>query len=401
MPDVEIGQMSARAFRVPSDGPEADGTFKWDATTVVVVEVDAGGRTGVGYSYTDAAAAQLVTGMLAKATQGLDALDIPAAWAAMQRQVRNIGRDGLAATAISAVDAALWDLKGRLLGLPIARLLGRARDAVPIYGSGGFTTYSDEQLRNQLAGWVERDGCPWVKMKVGTHPEQDARRVAVARRAVGKAGLFVDANGAYGRKQAVALARDFASEGVTWFEEPVSSDDLAGLRQLRAHVHAPMEIAAGEYVYDIDNTRRMLDAEAVDVMQADASRCGGITSFLRSAALCEAFHLDLSGHCAPALHLHVACAAPRLRHLEWFHDHVRIEHMLFDGAPTPQDGTIRPDLSRPGLGLELRRADAERFARDAVQIDVLNKDAQEVLLDALRVQKKEAEADKLAKRFGE
>lgn len=174
---------------------------------------EAGGTTRQGYTYTDGAAVHLISGMLAKAIAGLDALDVPAAWAAMQRQVRNVGRDGLAATAISAVDAALWDLKGKLLGLPVATLLGRARDAVPIYGSGGFTTYSDGQMRDQLAGWVERDGCRWVKIKVGTHPEQDPHRVAVARRAVGEAGLFVDANGAYGRKQAVAMARGFAAEG--------------------------------------------------------------------------------------------------------------------------------------------------------------------------------------------
>ena len=123
-----------------------------------------------------------------------------------------------------------------------------------------------------------------------------------------------------------------------------------------------MEVAAGEYAYDIDYVRRMLGAEAVDVQQADATRCGGYTGFLQAAALCEAHHIDLSAHCAPALHLPVACAAPRLRHLEWFHDHVRIEQMLFDGAPVVNDGAIRPDLSRPGIGIAFKRQDAARFA---------------------------------------
>ena len=107
-----------------------------------------------------------------------------------------------------------------------------------------------------------------------------------------------------------------------------------------------MEIAAGEYAYTVDYVRSMLEAGAVDVQQADVTRCGGITAFLQIAALCEAFHIDLSGHCAPSLHLHVACASPRLRHLEWFHDHVRIEQMLFDGAPVPSAGEIRPDPSQ-------------------------------------------------------
>ena len=201
-----------------------------------------------------------------------------------------------------------------------------------------------------------------MKIKVGAHPEQDPHRVDLARRRIGdEAELFIDANGALTAKQAVAFARLCAAHGVTWFEEPVSSDDLDGLRTVRGHVPAPMQVAAGEYAYTLDDARTMLAAGAVDVMQADASRCGGITGFLGAAALCEAFHTPLSGHRAPSLHLHAACAAPGLRHLEWFHDHVRIEQMLFDGAPTPRDGAIRPDLSRPGLGLELKRGDAASY----------------------------------------
>jgi len=280
----------------------------------------------------------------------------------MVRAVRNIGRAGVAATAVSAVDAALWDLKGKLLEAPVARLLGMARRSVPVYGSGGFTSYSDERLAEQLCGWAA-EGLRWVKMKVGTHPERDLERVRAARRAIGeRAGLFVDANGAYSRKEALAFAERFAELGVLWFEEPVSSDDLDGLRLLRDRAPAPVDVAAGEYGYDALYFRRMLEAGAVDVLQADASLCLGITGFLQAGALCEAFGLPLSGHCAPALHLHVACAVPRLRHLEWFPDHVRIESMLFDGAPRAEGGAIRPDLSRPGLGLELRRQDAERYA---------------------------------------
>jgi L-alanine-DL-glutamate epimerase-like enolase superfamily enzyme len=280
----------------------------------------------------------------------------------MQHCVRNLGREGLAATAISAVDAALYDLKARLLDLPLAKLLGSYRGSVPIYGSGGFTSYSDDELANQLSGWVSDDGCAFVKMKIGSHSEDDPRRVALAKRAIGDAQLFVDANGAYTVRQALALANSFAEQHVGWFEEPVSSDDLAGLAAIRNRIPAGIEIAAGEYAYTIGYVRRMLEAHAVDVQQADMTRCGGVTAFLQIAALCEAFHVDLSGHCAPALHLHVACATPRLRHLEWFHDHVRIEHMLFDGAPVPSKGVIQPDLSRPGNGLVFKEKDAARYA---------------------------------------
>jgi L-alanine-DL-glutamate epimerase-like enolase superfamily enzyme len=358
-----VTAVEARAYTIPTDAPEADGTIAWTSTTLIVVEVEAGGQTGLGYTYTDESAAALITGMLAKAVAGKDAMDPPGLSAAMHRAVRNVGRAGLAATAISAVDAALWDLKGKLLGLPLIRLLGAYRDHVPIYGSGGFTSYDDEQLTNQLRCWVEQDGCRWVKMKIGTHPGDDPRRVRVAKGAIGNATLFVDANGAYGVKQAITLAERFEAEAdIGWFEEPVSSDDLAGLGQVRAAAPARVDVAAGEYGYDIDYFRRMLESRAVDVQQADASRCGGITGFLRVGTLCDAHHIDLSGHCAPSLHVHAACAVPRLRHLEWFHDHVRIEHMLFDGAPVPRDGAIHPDLSRPGLGLTFKREDAEQYA---------------------------------------
>jgi L-alanine-DL-glutamate epimerase-like enolase superfamily enzyme len=282
-------------------------------------------------------------------------------WLAMQKSVRNLGRSGIAACAISAIDTALWDLKARALGLPLANLLGRCRDDVPIYGSGGFTSYSDEQLRAQLAGWVERDGCRFVKMKIGSEPARDPERVRQARSAIGDRELFVDANGAFAVKQALDFAERAEQADIRWFEEPVTSDDLPGLALMRERAPESMEIAAGEYIYTLDDARQMLAANAVDVLQADATRCGGITGFLQIGALCEAHHVDLSAHCAPAIHRHVGCAVPRLRHLEWFHDHVRIEQMLFDGAPVARSGTIEPDLGRPGHGIAFKRKDAERF----------------------------------------
>lgn len=356
-----IRRVAAAAYRIPTDGPEADGTFAWDATVLVVANVEAGDWTGMGYTYADGALAPLIAGPLAQALAGRDAFDIPGCAFALQRQVRNLGRPGLAGCAISAIDAALWDLKARALDLPLALLLGRRRDQVPIYGSGGFTTYDDARLRDQLQGWTGRDGCRWVKIKIGAHPADDPRRVAVAKAAIGERALFVDANGAFSARRALAFARRCEDADLRWFEEPVTSDDPAGLRLVRDGAPGAMDVAAGEYVYTLDDARRLLEAEAVDVLQADASRCGGISGFLQVAALCEASHIDLSGHCAPALHRHVACAAPRLRHLEWFHDHVRIEAMLFDGAPEPRDGTIAPDLSAPGHGLAFKAADAERF----------------------------------------
>jgi L-alanine-DL-glutamate epimerase-like enolase superfamily enzyme len=362
-PEISIDSVTAQAFEIPTDRPEADGTISWNSTTLVLVQVSGGGKTGVGYTYSSASIVELIRGKLASTIEGADALRPQSAWLAMQRAVRNLGREGLAATAISAVDAALYDLKARVLNLPLVLLLGSYRDSVPIYGSGGFTSYSDRELQDQLGGWVEKDGCKLVKMKVGSQPARDPERVKLAKEAIGAlAVLFVDANGAYGVQQALKLADEFAEQDVGWFEEPVSSDDLPGLHAIRRRAPAGMEIAAGEYAYTVEYVRNMLQAGAVDVQQADITRCGGITAFLQIAALCEAFHVDLSGHCAPALHLHPACACPRLRHLEWFHDHARIERMLFDGGPVPHDGEIRPDLSRPGNGLSFKHQDAARYA---------------------------------------
>jgi L-alanine-DL-glutamate epimerase-like enolase superfamily enzyme len=355
-----ITDITARVFRIPTDEPEADGTISWDHSTMVLVEASAGGERGLGYTYGAAATADVINNILVELVLGKSPLDIPAHWIAMVGAVRNIGWRGIAACAISAVDTALWDLKAKLLGQPLFALLGAERREVPIYGSGGFTSYSIERLQKQLADWVEKDGCRWVKMKVGSEPDEDYKRVQAAQRAIGEANLFVDANGAYSRKQALSFAERFT--GIGWFEEPVSSDDLPGLRIIRDRAPAGMDIAAGEYGYDPFYFRRMLEAGAVDVLQADATRCGGITGFLKAAAIADAFAIPFSAHTAPALHLHVCCAAPRLRHLEWFYDHVRIERAIFDGAPIPRSGMIAPDPNRSGLGLAFKLADAERLA---------------------------------------
>jgi L-alanine-DL-glutamate epimerase-like enolase superfamily enzyme len=279
----------------------------------------------------------------------------------MTQALRNNGRPGIASAAVSALDTALWDLKGRLLGTAVSDLLGAARDAVPVYGSGGFTSYEIPRLQQQLGEWVA-SGIDRVKMKIGRDASADISRVAAARAAIGAAAeLFVDANGAYTRKQALAQAERFTDQSVSWFEEPVSSDDLEGLALLVDRAPGGMAIAAGEYGYDAYYFRRMLEARAVDVLQADASRCGGITGFLKAAALSESWNIPLSAHTAPSLHLHACLAVPHVQHIEYFHDHVRIEQMFFDGAARADGGVLRADRSRPGLGLELRRADAEGY----------------------------------------
>lgn len=358
-----VNSLRTSTYTIPTDAPESDGTLRWDATTMVVVRADGEGHTGLGYTYCTPAAAALVDAVLAPIVRGADALAPTGAWELMRAAVRNLGATGIAACAIAAVDLALWDLKARILEMPLAELLGVRRKAVPIYGSGGFTSYTPDELQNQLSGWVGQ-GIPRVKMKVGSDPAGDPERARLAREAIGPhAELYVDANGAYERKQALSMAERFAHEArASWFEEPVSSDDRDGLRMLRDRAPSGMEIAAGEYAYRLLDFRDLLAHEAVDVLQADLTRCAGITELMRVDALCRAHCIPLSAHTAPAAHLHPCAALDKLVHIEYFHDHARIEQMLFDGVIKPEDGSLSPDLSRPGNGLQLKTTDAERFA---------------------------------------
>jgi L-alanine-DL-glutamate epimerase-like enolase superfamily enzyme len=356
-----IARIEVDAYCIPTDAPEADGTIAWDATTMVLAQVSAGGYTGLGWTYAHAAAGALIADPLRDVLLNRDADDIPGAWHAMNRSLRNIGRPGVGLMAIGAVDVALWDLKARLHATSVVRLLGRVREAVPVYGSGGFTSYPVERLQAQLAGWVEQ-GMARVKMKVGAHPDDDPARVHAAREAIGTAPeLMVDANGAYERKQALALAECYAHDGVDWFEEPLSSDDLEGLRLLRDRAPAGMAIAAGEYGWDTWYFRRMLEAGAVDVLQVDGTRCGGFTGFLHAAALAHGYGIPVSAHCAPHLHAHVCSAVAGLKHVEYFHDHARIETMFFDGLPYLREGALMVHADAPGLGLTLKASDAQRY----------------------------------------
>ena len=346
-------------YRFPRPTPEADGTLSWDATTAVTVELDAGGCTGLGWTYSSAAAATLLDDLLGEVLRGRDALDVPGAAAAVHRAGRNLGTRGLYAQAQSAADIALWDLKARLLGVGLADLFGRVRDRVPVYGSGGFTTFDDAQLAEQVAGWLAA-GCTAVKIKIGeswgTRTERDLARVRRLRELAGDGvALMVDANGGYSPGQARRVGAALDELGVVWFEEPVSSDDTASLGLLRGVLRC--DVAAGEYVADVREAARL--TPVVDCLQLDVTRCGGYTGWLRCAALAEAAGLEVSAHCAPALHAPVAAAWPRLRHVEWFADHARLEPLLVDGVPEVTDGALRVGTG-PGHGMTLR-AEAGRW----------------------------------------
>jgi L-alanine-DL-glutamate epimerase-like enolase superfamily enzyme len=366
---TRIQSIRASAYTVPTatggrERPESDGTIEWSSTGVLVVRLTAGDATGLGYAYTSPAALDLVRDILWGEVEGGDALDTARLFWAMARASRNSGWPGVGASALAAVDIAVHDLAAHILDVPLTQLLGGAHDRIAAYGSGGFTDYTDDELTEQLASWAGA-GIRAVKMKVGSVPGDDLRRVQVARAAIGDAvELFVDANGAYDRKTALHLAEEFVGEGVTWFEEPVSSDDREGLHLLRARIPAPVRVAAGEYAYRPTDFRDLLVAGCVDVLQADATRCG-VTGFGVAAALAGAFGVPLSAHTAPALHASVAAAHEEAINVEYFHDHQRIEELFFDGVPPLVGGDLVPDRSAPGHALRFKEADAEPYLVDA------------------------------------
>jgi L-alanine-DL-glutamate epimerase-like enolase superfamily enzyme len=360
-----IEEITSEVYQIPTDQPEADGTLEWSATTMVVARVRCDGVVGLGWTYAGAGAKTVIDSMLAGTVRGHDPMSVARLNEAMARACRNQGRPGLVACAISAVDIATWDLKARLLGVALVDLFGRAIDQVPVYGSGGFTTYSEGTTRAQLKQWVAEWEIPRVKIKIGEswgqNPSRDLCRVELTRAEVGDdVEVYVDANGAYTRKQAIRVGREMVDRsGVSWFEEPVSSDDLAGLREVRDQCRA--DVAAGEYGYAPAYFAQMVGAGAVDCLQADATRCGGYTGWLQAAQLAGAHQLHISAHCAPNLHAPVAASVTNLRHVEYFHDHHRIESSLFDGVLSPQGGTLTPRSDVAGHGLTFRAADAARY----------------------------------------
>src|SRR5690349_462686 len=285
---VDVG-----VYTVPTSTPEADGTLEWDATTVVAVEVRAGSTSGLVWTYSSPAAGSVVEHHFAELLIGRGAADVAGAWDAMHRAGRNLGTRGLVMQALSAVDIALWDLKAYLLDQPLSALFGRVRDAVPIYGSGGFTNLDDDQLAAQVAEWLEA-GCAAVKIKIGQDwgaaVDRDLARVHKLREFAGDATeLMVDANGAYGCGQARRVGAALDDLGVTWFEEPVSSDDTEGLDVVRRGLRC--DVAAGEYIADVYDARRTVTV--VDCLQLDVTRCGGYTGWLAAAAIAVAHNVDV------------------------------------------------------------------------------------------------------------
>ncbi len=355
-----VDKASVSAYKIPTEEPESDGTLQWDHTTLILVNLESNGIQGMGYSYANAATAHVINNLLFPLLKDQNVLDISCIWTKMVHEIRNLGRPGISSMAIAAVDNALWDLKAKLFNIPLCSLLGQVHDKIPVYASGGFTSYDPHEISEKFAEKLE-NGHTKFKMKIGRNKAEDLKRMDAARKTIGDSELYVDANGAYFPQEALGMAWEMKNFDVSWYEEPVTSDDLVGMKRVRDHSPHGMNITAGEYGYSITYFKRMLASGAVDVLQADATRCAGITGFLKAGILAEAFHIPFSSHCAPYLHLHAALATKNCVHMEYFRDHVRIEKMLFEGTMEVENGMLSPDLERPGMGLIFKSQDAKKY----------------------------------------
>ena len=293
-----------------------------------------------------------------------DPFDIEKLWSDMFWRVRGYGRKGVAFCALSAVDIGLWDLKAKALGLPLYKLLGPFTDSVPIYGSGGWTNLTEAELTEEMVGYVEQ-GIKRVKMKVGKDfgksEREDIERVAAVRKAVGNdVALYIDANNGYYPKQAVYMAKEFEQHQVGWFEEPVLADDVQGLAEVRRAIDIP--VASGEHEYTKYGFRELISRGGVDIVQPDVGRVGGVTEWTKVAHMAQAFNLPVAPHAVQLVHLHLACATPNLKAVEYMNTLLEGDRVWYTEFPQQRDGMWSPFRDRPGLGLELDPYAVERWS---------------------------------------
>jgi L-alanine-DL-glutamate epimerase-like enolase superfamily enzyme len=343
----------------------ADATRKVETIGFTIVRITTNqGLEGIGVTYHEVggeATREVIRRNMAPKLIGRDPLETEAIWQEFFHYLRGIGRKGVMFCALSAVDIALWDLKGKIVDLPLYRLLGGSSPRAPVYASGGWTSYDDDQLVDEMKGMVAR-GFRSIKFKVGfeggQRPSRDVQRVRKVREAVGPdIRLMVDANNCFDAASAIQLANRIREYDIFLFEEPVFADDMPGLARFRRGTDIPL--ATGEHEYTKFGVRDLLLNEAADIVQVDGARAGGYTEMLKCAALTQAWNVRFAPHAMENIHLHLVAAVPNAVFLERLLMFEDVTAQVFKNAPVPVDGFMTaPEL--PGLGLNLD----EDFIRD-------------------------------------
>ena len=344
---------------IPPPGPNAGGRSQ----LFVHIYTDEGFE-GLGIGQASPGVRQVIEADLKGLLIGQDPFNIEKLWNDMFWRVRGYGRKGVAFCALSAVDIGLWDLKAKALGLPLYELLGPFTDSVPIYGSGGWTNLTQEELVAEMAGYVEQ-GIKRVKMKVGKDfgksEREDLQRLAAVRKTLGDdVAIYVDANNGYYSKQAIYMAKEFEQFQVGWCEEPVLADDITGLAEIKHATSIP--IATGEHEYTKHGFRELIAGGGVDIVQPDVGRVGGVTEWMKVAHMAHAFNLPVAPHAVQLVHLHVACATPNLKVVEYMNTALEGDRVWYTEFPQQSGGLWSPFPDKPGLGLELDPYAVEKWA---------------------------------------
>jgi L-alanine-DL-glutamate epimerase-like enolase superfamily enzyme len=352
---MRIERAVVKFFDVPTEVPEKDGTLEWQSTGLVTLELYAQNHIGLGYTYADRATSEAIVQHGLPVILGRECGDHFILVEKIKKLCRNLGNSGISAMALSAIDIALWDLRARSLNISIQELLGIRRRNVSFYGSGLFLSNETSELTKQVHLFKEL-GIHKFKMKIGEDLEGDMARVRLVRDLIGKdSDIYVDANGAYNPKAALNIAYQLAKENVSWFEEPITSDDKRGLQYLRNNFPYSLQLVAGEYCYQTADVLELLENKAVDVLMVDATRCEGISGMIIASHLARAFNIPFSTHCAPLLHGNIGVSFDNLLISENFYDHYLIERKYFEHQGSYENGKFIPDENQCGFGWKLRK----------------------------------------------
>jgi len=345
----------------------ADSTRKVDKVGYVIlcINTDLGvTRTGITYSEVGGNATKLlIEKEFINLLIGKDPFQTEFIWDEINQHMRGIGRKGFTYLALSVIDIALWDLKAKSVGLPLYKLLG-GHKKVPIYGSGGWTSYSDKELVDAMMSMVN-SGYKTVKMKIGVNaglsPDEDIKRVKLVREKVGNdIGLLVDANNAYTSSVAIYVARNISDCNIYLFEEPVIADDIEGLARVRVAIDIP--VATGEHEYTKYGARDLLINKAADILQFDATKCGGFTEWTKMAILVQAWNLMIAPHAMEYVHMHLLSSIKNGLILEKLIMFEPLDDLVFINPPKPVNGFLKiPE--EPGLGLKLNMKNIKKYCK--------------------------------------
>lgn len=365
---MKIEGVVSKLYRIPPTVRWEDATHHVTGLEFVITEIQvAGGLTGTGFAYTTGVGGSAILALIddycANMLIGENALETERLWSLLNRQLHRCGTGGINTLALGAIDIALWDITAQHYGVPLHRLLGVARTSVPAYGSGIDLFMERDALLDHVQTFLDA-GFRTVKIKIGRDdPAEDVARVMAVRDLIGpQRGLIVDANQRWSVAEALPRMQALREAGLLWVEEPLHAENIAGHADLRRLTGMP--IAAGESLYTKHQFLDYLSANAVDVVQADICRVGGVTEWLRIAHLAAAYHRPVAPHYVAELSVALLCGIENASLLEWVRGGTFSEMGVLETPLDLRDGVARP-YETPGHGIRFNQVALEPFEIDS------------------------------------